>query len=122
VELAIHVAYNTGYGHFYHIGYNEFEWLVATSSPSFENMFQMVKDKFKDVPFGDPQVGGVSPTGVDYEAVFLNEDGTMNGVMKEMVDGINGILEWIDESVDDEDKFHYAGVKARVQQCIDEQE
>jgi hypothetical protein len=46
----------------------------------------------------------------------------MNGVMKEMVDGINGILEWIDESVDDEDKFHYAGVKARVQQCIDEQE
>jgi hypothetical protein len=118
VELAIHAAYNTGYGHFYHIGYNEFEWLVVTSSPSFE-MFQMAKDKFKDVVFVDPQVGHVSPTGV-YKAMVLNKDGTMNGVMKEMVEGVIGILEWIDESVNDEDKFHHAGVKARVQQCIDE--
>jgi hypothetical protein len=107
VELAIHAAYNTGYSHFYHIGSNEFEWLVVTLSPSFE-MFQMANDKFKDVVFVDPQVGHVSPTGV-YKAVFLNEDGTMNGVMKEMVEGVIGILEWIDESVD----------KARVQQCID---
>jgi hypothetical protein len=43
---------------------------VAASSPSFE-MFQMVKDKFKDIPFGDPQVGIVSPTGVNYEAAFF---------------------------------------------------
>ena len=32
---------------------------MAASSPSFE-MFQMVKDKFKDILFGDPQVGHVS--------------------------------------------------------------
>jgi hypothetical protein len=102
----------------YHIGYNEFEWLVVTLSPSFE-MFQMAKDQFKEVVFGDPQVGHVSPTGVD-KAVFPNEDGTMNGVMKEMVEGIIGILECINESVNDEDKFHHLGVKARVQQCINE--
>jgi hypothetical protein len=59
----------------------------------------MVKEKFKDVPFGDPQVGHVSPTGIDYEAVSLNENGTMNGVMKEMVDVIIGILEWNDANV-----------------------
>jgi hypothetical protein len=35
----------------------------------------------------------VSLTGIDYEAVFTNEDGAMNGMMKEMVDGIIGILE-----------------------------
>jgi hypothetical protein len=33
----------------------------------------------------------------------------MNDVMKEMVDSIIGILEWIDANVDNDDKFHHAG-------------
>jgi hypothetical protein len=57
---------------------------------------------------------------VDYEAVFLKEDGTANGVMKEMMDGIVGILKWINTNVDDDDELHHAGVKARVQHCISE--
>ena len=52
------------------------ERLVAESSPSLA-MYRMAKDKFSDVPFGDPQVGRISPSGVNYESVFLNEDGTM---------------------------------------------
>jgi hypothetical protein len=53
--------------------------------------------------------------------VFLNEDGTMNGTMGAMVDGVMGILEWINANVDDDDdKFHHAGIEARVKQCIDE--
>jgi hypothetical protein len=83
-------------------------------------MFRMAKEKFSDVPFGDPQVGRVSPSGVEYESVFLNEDGTINGTMGAMVDGVIGILEWINANVDDEDKFHHAGIEARVKQCIDE--
>jgi hypothetical protein len=32
-----------------------------------------------------------------------------------------GVLEWIEENKDDAtDKFHHAGIEARVQQCIDE--
>jgi hypothetical protein len=80
----------------------------------------MAKDKFSDVPFGDPKVGRVNPTGVNYESVFLNEDRTMNGTMGAMVDGVMGILEWINANVDDDDKFHDAGIEARVKQCIDE--
>jgi hypothetical protein len=38
---------------------------VAALSPSFK-MFHMVKEKFKDVPFGAPQVGHVCPTWIDY--------------------------------------------------------
>jgi hypothetical protein len=40
--------------------------------------------------------------------------------MGAMVDGVIGILEWINANVDDEDKFHHAGIEARVKQCIDE--
>jgi hypothetical protein len=46
--------------------------------------------------------------------------GTINGTMGAMVDGVIGILEWINANVDDEDKFHHAGIEARVKQCIDE--
>jgi hypothetical protein len=52
--------------------------------------------------------------------VFLNEDGTMNGTMGAMVDGIMGILEWINANVDDDDKLHHADIESRVKQCIDE--
>jgi hypothetical protein len=95
------------------------EKLVAESSPSLA-MFCMAKDKFSNVPFGDPNVGQINPTGVNYESVFLNEDRTMNGTMGAMVDGIMGILEWINANVDDNDKFHHAGIEARVKQCINE--
>jgi hypothetical protein len=30
--------------------------------------------------------------------------------MGAMVDGIMGILEWINANVDDDDKFHHAGI------------
>jgi hypothetical protein len=119
VELAIHAAYLSGYARFYNLGSNDMERLVVESSPS-RAMFRMAKEKFSDVPFGDPQVGRVSPSGVEYESVFLNEDGTINGTMGAMVDGVIGILEWINANVDDEDKFHHAGIETRVKQCIDE--
>jgi hypothetical protein len=57
---------------------------------------------------------------VDYKAVFLKEDGTANGLMKEMVDGVVGILKWINANVNNDDKFHDASIKARVQHCISE--
>jgi hypothetical protein len=61
VELAIHAAYLSGYARFYNLGSNDMERLVAESSPSLA-MFRMAKEKFSDVPFGDPQVGRVSPS------------------------------------------------------------
>lgn len=57
---------------------------------------------------------------MDYEAVFLKEDGTANGVLKEMVDGVVGILKWINANVNNDDEFHDAGIQARVQHCISE--
>jgi hypothetical protein len=80
VKLAIHEAYNPGYSHFYNIGKTEFAHLVAANSPS-HAMYQIALEKFDGVPFGDNQSGRISPSGVDYPAVFLDADGKPNGVM-----------------------------------------
>jgi hypothetical protein len=79
VKLAIHVAYNPGYSHFYNIGKTKFARLVVAKSPS-SAMYQIALEKFDDVPFGDNQSGRISPSEVDYPAVFLDADGKPNGV------------------------------------------
>lgn len=117
VELAIHAAYNPGYSRFYNIGKNDFARLVAAESPS-HAMYQIALEKFDGVPFGDNQSGRISPSGVDYPAVFLDSDGKPNGVMKEMVAGVMKVLRWIDANKDNEGEFHHAGIQKVVKEQI----
>jgi hypothetical protein len=37
-----------------------------------------------------------------------------------VVDSLIGILEWIEAKKDDLDEFHHVGIKARVQQCVND--
>jgi hypothetical protein len=119
VELAIHVAYNPGYSLFYIIGRTEFTWLVAAESPS-HAMYQIALEKFDDVQFGDNQSCRISPSGVDYPAVFLDANGKLNGVMKVMVAGVMKVLRWINANKDNEDQFHHAGIQKVVQEQIND--
>jgi hypothetical protein len=116
VELAIHAAYNPRYSHFYNIGKTKFARLVAANSPS-HAMYQIALEKFDGVPFGDNQSGRISPSGVDYPAVFLDADGKPNGVMKVMVAGVMKVLRWINANKDNDDQFHHADIlsTARVE-------
>jgi hypothetical protein len=117
VELAIHVAYNPGYSRFYNIGKTEFARLVVAESPS-HAMYQIALEKFDDMPFGDNQSGRISPSGVDYPAVFLDANGKPNSVMKVMVAGVMKALRWIDANRDNDDQFHHAGMQKVVQEQI----
>jgi hypothetical protein len=117
VELAIHASYNPGYSCFYNIGKTEFAWLVIAESSS-HAMYQIALEKFDDVPFGDNQSGSISPSGVDYPAVFLDADGKPNSVMKVMVARVMKVLRWIDANKDNDDQFHHAGIKKVVQEQI----
>jgi hypothetical protein len=119
VKLAIHVAYNPGYSCFYNIGRTEFAQLVAAESPS-HAMYQIALEKFDDVLFGDNQSGRISPSGVDYPAVFLDADGKANGVMKAMVAGVMMVLRWIDANKDNEDQLHHADIQKVVQEQIND--
>jgi hypothetical protein len=44
----------------------------------------------------------------------------MNGAMEKVVDGLLGVLEWIEEKKNNPAEFHHAGIEARVQQCVDD--
>jgi hypothetical protein len=99
---------------------NNLDDLVAASSPSLK-MFELAKEKFKDIPFGDFQSARWSPLAIKYEDVFLKEDGkTMNGTIEKVIDGIVGVLEWIEAKKDNPAEFHHAGIESRVRQCIDD--
>ena len=120
VELAFHIAYLPGFCRLYHLGSNNLDDLVSASSPSLK-MFQLAGEKFQGVPFGDFQSGRWSPSAIRYKDVFLKDDGkTTNGAMEKVVDGIVGVLEWIEANKGEPDKFHHAGIEARVQQCVDD--
>jgi hypothetical protein len=85
-------------------------------------MLQLAKKVlFEASPFGNFQSGRWSPSAIKYKDVILKEDGkTMNGAMEKVIDGLIGILEWIQEKKNDPAEFHHAGIKARVQQCVDD--
>jgi hypothetical protein len=77
--------------------------------------------KFQGILFGDFQSGWWSPLAIKYKDIFLKEDGkTMNGAMEKVVDGIIGILEWIEANKDNLDEFHHVGIEARLQQCVND--
>jgi hypothetical protein len=44
------------------------------------------------VPFGSAKIGQISPSGVNYKEVYLNDNGEVNKVMDNVVEGILKIL------------------------------
>jgi len=66
VELAVCASYCTGYHCFYNIGSLNMDQLVASQHPAHDyNLLAM--GQF-GVAFGDPQVGWINPTGLDFES------------------------------------------------------
>jgi len=117
VELAIYAMYCPGYHCYYHLGLSHLYWLVASLHPSLD-MYQLSMEKFKR-PFGNPQVGQINPTSVDYEAVYLDEDGEMtNGPMDAVVNCILCVLKWINKKVASK-KFHHVNIEEQFQKCLD---
>jgi hypothetical protein len=70
------------------------------------------------VPFGSAQVGQISPSGVNYKEVYLNDNGEVNKVMDDVVEGILKILRAINEMVGTKN-FHHVGIENLVKDCID---
>jgi hypothetical protein len=61
------------------------------------------------VPFGSAQVGQISPSGVNYKEVYLNDNGEVNKAMDDVVEGILKILRAINEMVGTKNFHHVRG-------------
>lgn len=115
IMLALSAAYMTGYHRFYCLGciYDD---LLASSSTPHVDYYKKAMHHFR-VPFGDIQVGRINPSGVDFSKVYMNEDGTSNGVMEDMASDVHALLDWINNTVGTDD-FHHVSIEQRFRSTL----
>jgi hypothetical protein len=71
------------------------------------------------VAFGDMHVSQISPLAIDLHEVYLDENGKMNLVMDNVVDGILKVLLTISKTVGTKD-FHHMTIKKLINSCIND--
>ena len=66
--------------------------------------------------FGDPHVGRISPSNIVVLDTFGGEEG--KNAIKAFVDGIVGVLNWINDNVGDEEEFNHVNIEKRFKKCV----
>ncbi len=87
IELVLMAAYHNGYDRYYDLGKKHLAKLVDTNSHPSLTYNNLAVEQY-GVPFGSAQVGQISPSGVNYKEVYLNDNGDVNKVMDNVVEGI----------------------------------
>jgi hypothetical protein len=91
IEMVIMAAYHNGYDHYYDLGKKHLAKLADTNSHLSLAYYNIAVEQY-GVPFGSAQVGQISPSGVNYKKAYLNDNGEVNKVMDNIVEGILKIL------------------------------
>jgi len=116
VQLAFYAAYMPGFSRFFSLGFNNMKHLQDSPNPALD-MYQAALDTF-DSAFGDASSGCINPSSINFEGVFMKENDEINEEsMNSMVDGLMGILEWIDDATGTEE-FNHVNIEKRVKKCI----
>ena len=121
VELLTMASYMAGWSRFYHLSMQNLDEIVHSQErPSL--VYYNLTMKCFGKAFGDSQPGRVkriSPSNIMYPAVYLDDEGNVTSKMDDVIDGVLGILKWIDETVGT-DEFHHANIEKTFQACIAE--
>ena len=116
IQLAFYAAYMAGFSRFFYLGLENMQRLHDSPNPSLD-MYQMASETFPSA-FGDASSGRFNPLLIQFKKVFMKESGQVNDdSMNAMVDGIMGILQWIDEKTGTEE-FNHFNIEKRVRECI----
>jgi hypothetical protein len=118
VELLLMASYMAGYSRFYHFSMQHLDDIVYSSERPSLVYYKLAMKRFGKA-FGESQIGRVkrmSPSNIDYRAVYLDDHGNVTSKMDDVIDGVLDILKWIDETVGTDD-FHHANIEERIQAC-----
>ena len=119
LRLAVFAGYQSGFHKMFYLGHKYMDELVAAEDPALV-YYQKAMEEFGKLT-GDPIVGRIVPPGLDFRKVFIEKgpDGEdrMNGVMTELVDGIEKLLVWINDNVGT-DNFNHATIEARFRETV----
>jgi hypothetical protein len=98
-------GYQTGWHRYYYIG-RRFAKEMTHGDPALI-YYKKATSLFGTIT-GDCGANRINPSGVDFPRVFMNEDGSMNSTMDEMVDDLLVLLMWINEKTDTDEFTPYA--------------
>jgi len=116
MELCIMAAYQTGFHRFYYIGSNYQSELASSTNPS-RRYFDLSKQLFGGIT-GDVGSRRISPPGINFESVFIGDDGNMNNVMATVVKDVLQLLEWINSNVGSKPKFTQHKIEEKFRSTI----
>jgi len=117
VELLLMVSYLCGWSRFYHLCTQHIDELANPNNCPSLVFYDLAMEHF-GVAFGDTQTGRISPSNIDYPAMYLDKNGNVSLVMVAVVDGILDVLKWIDKTARTND-FHHANIEKKFRECRD---
>ena len=118
IELLTMAAYMGGWSRFYYLCTEKFEDIVQSKERPSKVYYDLAQKRFGKA-FGDNTPGRVtriSPSNIDYPKVYLDEDGNVTKKMDDVIDGVLGVLKWIDETVGTDD-FNHANIQETIKAC-----
>ena len=113
VEILLMAGYASGWSRFYHLCMQNLDELANPNKRPLLVFYDLAMKHF-GIAFGDTKMGWISPSNIDYPAVYLDKDGNVSSVMDNVVDSILGVLKWINETAGT-DNFHHANMKKKFQ-------
>lgn len=116
IELVIMAAYHNGFDRFFYLGKKHLQELCDPNSRPSLVYYRHAMKEFGNA-FGSTQVGRISPSGVNFKKVYLNERGELNGSMDKVVDRFQVMLQALDDIKGTPD-FHHVKIESIVRDCI----
>ena len=118
LRLAVIAAYQTGFHRFFYISSNSMDEMIV-GDPALV-YYKKAMSLFGKIS-GDPQVGRISPSGVQFEKVFLDNSDPieMNSVLGKMVEDILQLLLWINSKVGT-DEFNHVNVERQFKLMLED--
>jgi hypothetical protein len=118
VQMSFVASYFNGFHRFYYLGKRDEQEIMSDKHPAIK-FHQIYEEVFKTSNIADSKSGNrLNPCGVKFKETFYPENDPERKTLSLVVDGIIGILEWINESVDDKREFHHSGIEKRCRECL----
>jgi len=120
VEMSLIASYFNGFHRFYYLGKKEFTAIMSDDHPAIK-FHQIYEKEFRNESIADCHSGNrINPCGVAFKNVFYSDCDPERKTLTMVVDGIIGILEWINLNIDDDNEFNHAGIERKFRQCLDD--
>jgi len=118
--MSLVASYFNGFHSYYYLGKRDMVAITSDEHPAIK-FHQIYQVEFKSSNFADGKSGNrINPSGVKFKETFYADNDPERKTLSIVVDSIIGILEWINENIDNEKVFHHSGIEKQFRQCLED--